>query len=48
MLTGAPSASNGGANPAGWSNEKLFVVYRQHFMTWGRALKEDKLDIRQS
>ena len=48
MSTGAPTASIGGANPTGWSNDKLFVVYRKHFMTCGRPSKEDQLDVRQS
>jgi hypothetical protein len=33
MLTGALKASTGGANPTGWSNEKLLVNYLKHFIT---------------
>jgi hypothetical protein len=47
MLTGAPKASIGGANPTGLSNEKL-SVYHKHFMTYGKPSKEDQLDVRQS
>jgi hypothetical protein len=41
MLTGAPTASIGCANPTGWSNENLFVDYLKHFIACEKPCKED-------
>ena len=41
MLTGAPIASIGGAQPTGWSHERLFVDYLKHFIACERACNED-------
>jgi hypothetical protein len=41
MLTGAPTASIGEANPTGWSNENLFVDYLKHFIACEKPCKED-------
>jgi hypothetical protein len=31
MLKGAPVESKGDANPSGWSNERLFMEFLDHF-----------------
>jgi hypothetical protein len=31
VLKGAPIGSKGGANPSGWSNERLFIEFLGHF-----------------
>jgi hypothetical protein len=41
MLSGAPAASIGGANPTGWSNENLFIDYIKHFIACEKPCKED-------
>jgi hypothetical protein len=41
MLTGAPRASTGSANPTGWSNENFFIDYLKHFITCEKPCKED-------
>jgi hypothetical protein len=41
MLTGAPAASIGGANPAGWSNENLFIDCLKHFIACEKPCKRD-------
>jgi hypothetical protein len=41
MLTGAPAASIGGANPTGWSNENLFIDHLKHFIACEKPCKED-------
>ena len=48
MLSGSATASVWAANKTGWSNEKLFVVYRKHFKACGRSFKEDQVDVRKS
>lgn len=32
MLIGSPSETTGGASPSGWSNEKLFIQFMEHFI----------------
>ena len=41
MLTGAPTVSIAGAPPTGWSNQRLFGDYLQHFFACERPCKED-------
>jgi len=41
MLTGAPTASLGGANPTGWPEEGLCFDYLQHFISLEWPCKED-------
>jgi hypothetical protein len=41
MWIGAPTASIGGTNPTGWSNERFFVDYLKHFIACERPGKED-------
>jgi hypothetical protein len=41
MLSGAPAASTGDANPTGWSNENLFIDYLKHFIACEKPCKED-------
>jgi hypothetical protein len=41
MLSGAPTASIGGANPTGWSKENLFIDYLKHFIACEKPCKED-------
>jgi hypothetical protein len=41
MLSGAPAACFGGANPTGWSNENLFIDYLKHFFACEKPCKED-------
>jgi hypothetical protein len=41
MLSGAPAASIGGANPTVWSNENLFIDYLKHFIACEKPCKED-------
>lgn len=40
MITGAPEGSIGGANPSGWSNESMFVIFLQHFIKYAKPTKE--------
>lgn len=40
MLTGAPPGSIGGANPSGWSNEKLFIQFFKHFLQYAKPSKD--------
>jgi hypothetical protein len=41
MLTGAPTASLGGANPTGWPKEWLCFDCLKHFIACERPCKED-------
>ncbi|WP_341658275.1 helix-turn-helix domain-containing protein [Blattabacterium cuenoti] len=41
MLNGAPTGSIGGANPSGWSNEKLFIDYLNHFVQFVKPTADD-------
>lgn len=40
MLAGAPEGTIGGANPSGWSNESMFVLFLQHFIKYTKPTKE--------
>lgn len=40
MITGAPEGSIGSANPSGWSNESMFVIFLQHFIKYAKPTKE--------
>lgn len=40
MITGASEGSVGGANPSGWSNESMFVIFLQHFIKYAKHTKE--------
>jgi hypothetical protein len=42
MLKGAPVGSKGGANPSGWSNERLFFIeFLLHFIEHAKPSKEE-------
>jgi hypothetical protein len=41
MLTGAHTASIGGVNPTGWSNENIFTDYLNHFIACEKPCMED-------
>jgi hypothetical protein len=41
MLTGAPTASLGGANPTDWPKEWLCFDYLEHFISCEWPCKED-------
>lgn len=43
MLLGAPNGSIGKANPSGWSNEKIFLEYLDHFIQHSRASTENRV-----
>ena len=43
MQIGAPTASVGSANPAGWSDERLFFVHLKHCISYERCFKEDQV-----
>lgn len=40
MITGAPEGSIGDANPSGWSNESMFVIFLQHLIKYTKPTKE--------
>ncbi len=37
MLNGAPNGTIGNANPSGWSNERIFLDYLDHFIKYSNA-----------
>jgi hypothetical protein len=41
MLKGAPVESKEGANPSGWSNEKLSMEFLDHFIKHAKPPKEE-------
>jgi hypothetical protein len=41
MLKVAPVGSKGGANPSGWSNERLFVEFLDHLIEHAKPSKEE-------
>lgn len=41
MLKGGPIGTIGGANPSGWSNERLFLEFLEHFRTHVKPTVED-------
>lgn len=43
MLTGAPPATVGAANPSGWSNERIFREWLEHFVKFTHASKKEKV-----
>ncbi|XP_072392504.1 uncharacterized protein [Diabrotica undecimpunctata] len=43
MLHGTPPGSIGGTNPSGWSNEKLFLHYLQHFIAHVKPREQEKV-----
>ena len=43
FIKGGPVGCIGGANPSGWINEDLFVVYLKHFINFTRCSKEKKV-----
>lgn len=43
MLKGAPPGSVGSANPSGWSNDKIFLQYLQHFINHVKPTLENKV-----
>lgn len=42
MTKGALEGTLGGANPAGWTNEKLFFEFMEHFVKHSRSSKENQ------
>ena len=40
MIHGAPPGSVGTAHPSGWSNEKIFVEFLNHFITHVKPSQE--------
>lgn len=43
MLNGAPAGSTGGANPSGWSNEKLFCQFIEHVINHTKPTVEERV-----
>jgi hypothetical protein len=41
MLKGAPVENKGGANPSGWSNERLFMEFSYNFIEHAKPSKEE-------
>jgi hypothetical protein len=43
MIKGAPPGTIGRANPSGWSNDSLFLIFLKHFITHAKPTKEDRV-----
>ena len=43
MMRGAPPGSIGAANPSGWSNERTFSEFLDHFIAHAHPSKENQV-----
>lgn len=43
MLTGAPAGTIGGANPSGWSNGALFLIFLKHFVSHVKPSRNERV-----